>query len=419
LWQKQSSETKSDNGAVDILVRKYGGTSLAGEERLRAAAESVASAARDRRTVVVVSARGATTDELLALADELGAGTGDAREVDQLLATGEQASAALFAITLRGLGVPAVSLTGAQAGIRVTGPAGAGRIAGIDPAPVHARLDEGEVVVVAGFQGVSDTGEVVTLGRGGSDTTAVALAVALGAPRCEIYTDVDGVFTADPRVVPTANALAEVGMDPMVELAFAGARVLHSRSVELASARGVELAVRSALRASRGTVVAGEPELESHAVLAVAHDLDVTRVLIRADGAANDLAVAVLSVFARHNAAVDLVARSGPYEAEFRMGFTARRGELPRLLPELRELVAGAGGSVVLDEHVAKVSLLGTGLLNRPQFTAAMLAALDAAGIATSWISTSQLRISVVLPADRAEEAVLLLHKEFDLDQGL
>lgn len=411
---------------MDILVRKYGGTSLADEARLRAAATSVAEAARDRRTVVVVSARGATTDELLTLAGDLGAGTSDpamAREVDQLLATGEQASAALFAITLRGMGVPAVSLTGAQAGVRVTGPAGAGRIAAIDPSAMLARLDEGNVVVVTGFQGVDDAGEVVTLGRGGSDTTAVALAVALGAPQCEIYTDVDGVFTADPRVVPTATALPEVGMDPMVELAFAGAKVLHSRSVELASVHGVDLAVRSALRSTPGTVVApggDEPPLESHAVLAVAHDVDVTRVLIRADGPtadSTDLAVAVLLMFARHNAAVDLVARSGAYETEFRMGFTARRNELPALLPELRALVENAGGSVVLDEDVAKVSLLGTGLLNRPQFTAAMLAALADAGIATSWISTTQLRISVVIPADRAAEAVALLHKEFGLDQ--
>lgn len=410
---------------MDILVRKYGGTSLADEARLRAAATSVAEAARDRRTVVVVSARGATTDQLLALAADLGAGPSDpttAREVDQLLATGEQVSAALFAITLCGLGVPAVSLTGAQAGIRVTGPAGAGRIAAIDPSSVLARLDEDKVVVVAGFQGVDDAGEVITLGRGGSDTTAVAIAVALGAPQCEIYTDVDGVFTADPRVVPTATALPEVGMDPMVELAFAGAKVLHSRSVELSSVHGVELTVRSALRDTPGTVVApagDEAALESHALLAIAHDVNVTRVLIRADApaASTDLAVAVLSVFARHHAAVDLVARSGAYETEFRMGFTARRDELPPLLPELKALVADAGGSVVLDEDVAKVSLLGTGLLNRPQFTAAMLAALADAGIATSWISTTQLRVSVVVAADRVAEAVGLLHKEFDLDQ--
>ncbi|GDY32756.1 aspartate kinase [Gandjariella thermophila] len=398
-------------------MRKYGGTSLAGADRLRRAATSVARASRTWPTVVVVSARGDSTDQLLAMAAAAGERSAS-RETDQLLATGECLSAALFAMTLRSLGVPAVSLTGGQAGIRVVGPPGAGRIAAIDPARIHRHLGEGSVVVVAGFQGVGAGGDVVTLGRGGSDTTAVALAAELGVRRCEIYTDVAGVFDADPRVVPSARVLDTVPMDVMVEMAFAGARVLHSRSVELAAARGIDLLVRSALADGAGTVIPGgrQPEmLESHALVAIAHDLDVTRVLVRADTAHRDLAVDVLSLFARHHAPVDLVARSGRYEAEFRMGFTARRSDIPRLVDELRALVSAVDGTVVLDENIAKISLIGTGLLNRPEFTARLLAGLDAAGISTGWIATSQLRVSVTVPQERVTDALALLHKEFEL----
>jgi len=404
---------------MDIVVRKYGGTSLAGPERVRRAAASVAEAhAAGSSLVVVVSAQGDTTDSLLRQAAELG-GVATSRETDQLLATGECASAALMATALLAAGVPAISLTGPQAGIAVTGPAGAGLITGIDTERIRAHLSEGKVVVVAGFQGGNADGDVVTLGRGGSDTTAVALAAALGATTCEIYTDVDGVYSADPRVVSDARVLPEVPADMMVEMAFAGAKVLHPRAAELAAAHDLDLRVRSSLTDGEGTLVprrAGTGTLEDHGVIAVTHDLDVVRMLIRADGPHVDLAAELLTVLAELNAPLDLVARSGPFEDEFRMGFTMRRSDLDRVAPALRDRVEKVGGTVVVDEDVAKVSVVGVGLLSRPQYTARLLRTLAAAGIATSWLFTSQLRTSVTVPLVRALDAVALLHEEFALD---
>jgi aspartate kinase len=403
----------------EVLVCKYGGSSLADLDRVRRVARRVAALPRRLATVVVASAQGDTTDHMLRTAAALGASRSN-RETDQLLATGESASAALLAMALTALGVPAVSLTGGQAGISAVGPPAEGRIADVATGRIRRLLDAGKVVVIAGFQGVNADGDVLTLSRGGSDTTAVALAAALGARRCEIYTDVDGVYSADPRIVPTARCLSTVDIDVMVEMAFAGAKILHSRAVELAAARGIEVHVRTSLRDSPGTVVRRGSDiamLEDLGVLAVAYDPDVCRVLIRCDRAHRDPAVDVLAVLARHHGPVDLVARSGPYEDEFRMGFTMRRSDVSRVAAELREVVSAAGGTVLLDQDVAKVSLVGTGLLNRPQYTARLLSAFDAAGIPTSWVATSQLRTSVVVPAGRAVEAVALLHKEFELDR--
>ena len=398
--------------AAGVLVRKYGGTSVADDASVRRVARSVAAARQDGRpTVVVVSAQGHTTDDLLARAAAFGAGA--SREVDQLLGTGEIASAALLALALRALGVPATSLTGAQAGIGAYGPAGAAVVAGVDPTRLHRLLAAGEVPVVAGFQGVDARGDLLTLGRGGSDTTAVALAGALGAQRCEIWTDVDGVFSADPRAVPDARPLPAVGVDVMVEMAFAGARVLHSRAVELAAAREVPLLVRNTFSAAPGTTIEGNTVLEEFGITAVTHDPDVVRVLVRT--ARTDLAAPLLEILAGQNVGADLVARSGPYEEEFRMGFTIRDSDATRVLPALRDAVSTVDGTVVVDGDVGKVSLVGVGLLNRPAHTARMLGALSAAGIPTSWVSVSQLRTSVIVPRDRLLAAVTLLHDAFGL----
>ncbi|MEV4627333.1 aspartate kinase [Micromonospora sp. NPDC049523] len=405
---------------MTVVVRKYGGSSLADISCLRRVARSIAGS--DDPVVVVVSAQGDTTDRLLATAAEA-AGVSPqqqtpSREVDQLVATGELACAALLALHLRALGVPAVSLSGAQAGITVSGPAGEGLVAEISTGRIERLLAEGNVVVVAGFQGVDEHGDVVTLGRGGSDTTAVALAAALGADSCQIYTDVDAVYDADPRVVPQARELPVVQPQVMVEMAFAGARVLHSRSVELAVARGIEVHVRSSFRPGPGTVIpggSGSEGLEDLGIVAVVHDLDVVRVLVRSDRGHGDPAIEVLNLFAHHHAPVDLVARSGPYEDEFRMGLLMRRSDLPAVRPDLTAAVTAGGGSVRYDEEVAKVSLVGTGLLNRPHYTARLLSALAAAGIATNWVSMSQLRTSVAVAAEWALDAVAVLHEEFGL----
>lgn len=409
---------------MGILVQKYGGSSLAGAERLRRISERVATTRRaGRRTVVVVSARGDTTDDLLALVDEVGgrdAARRAPRETDQLLATGEYASAALLALALERLGVPAVSLTGPQAGIRAVGRHGEGMIDTIDTGRLRGCLDEERVVVVGGFQGINDVGDVVTLGRGGSDTTAVALAAALDAGGCEIYTDVDGVYTADPRLVESARRLPYVASDVMVEMAFSGAKVLHSRSAELAAAKGVELHVRSSLVEREGTVVGqGDTGLleTGGAISAITSDTDVARVLVHCKGKGDPVS-AILGILAGNAVPVDLVARSGPQEEEFRMGFTIRHSDVERIREPLERAVAPLGGGVRVDTDVAKVSLIGMGLLNRPEYLARLTMVLSGVGIATSWVSSSQLRVSVIVPRHDHVETLKLLHTEFGLAEA-
>jgi aspartate kinase len=404
---------------VDVLVQKFGGTSLQTLDRVRQAALRVAGAHRSGSSVaVVVSARGSRTDDLLRLAADVGA-TGPSREMDQLLAVGESESAALMALALNKLGIPAVSLTGSQAGIETTDRHGDALISTIGGVRVREALDGGRVAVVTGFQGVDRAGDVVTLGRGGSDTTAVALAARLGASVCEIYTDVDGVFSADPRILPAARCLSWIDTGVMAEMAFAGARILHTRCIELAGMEGVEVRVRNALSEAPGTMVSERPDdrpLETRrAVVAVTHDTDVARVLVHCREVRRDLAPDVFEALAAHGTAVDLVARSGQHESEFRMGFTIRRSQADSVRPALHELTAAFGGTVHFDENVGKVSVAGMGLLSRPEYTARLMAALARAGIPTSWISTSQMRLSVIVPRERTVDAVQVLHQEFQL----
>jgi aspartate kinase len=405
---------------MDIVVQKYGGTSLATLELLHRAAGRVHAARQaGRRVVVVVSARGGTTDELLRLADEVNPDR-PAREIDQLLVTGENASSALLAMALHARGVPAVSLTGHQTGIRATGEHGTGRIAEVDTARIERVLADGTVAVVAGFQGVNADGEVVTLGRGGSDTTAVALATVLGASVCEIYTDVDGIYTADPRIVRNARLLPFVDGSVMAEMAFAGARVMHSRAVEIAAMNSTDVHVRNTATDNPGTVIRGERNqgLESRgAFVAITHDLDVARVLVRSSSGPGDLAADVLEVLARRPVPVDLIARSGPHEDEFRMGFTVPRSHVAEIEPALRDVATRLGGRVDVNSNVGKVSLIGMGLLNRPGYALRLLAALNRDGIGTSWVSATQLRVSVTVPRDEVMRAVSLLHREFELER--
>jgi len=405
---------------VDVLVQKFGGTSLQTLDRVRHAALRVADEQRRGSSVaVVVSARGSRTDDLLRLAADVGA-TGPSREMDQLLAVGESESAALMALALNRLGVPAVSLTGPQAEVETTDRHGDALIARIGGARVQEALDAGQVPVVTGFQGVDRAGDIVTLGRGGSDTTAVALAARLGASACEIYTDVDGVFSADPRILPAARCLPWIDSGVMAEMAFAGARILHTRCIELAGMEGVEVRVRNALSEASGTTVSDRPDgrpLETRrAVVAVTHDTDVARVLVHCRETRRDLAPDVFEALAAHGTVVDLVARSGLHESEFRMGFTIRRSQADSVRAALHELAAAFGGTVHFDENVGKVSVVGMGLLSRPEYPARLMAALARAGIPTSWISTSQMRLSVIVPRERTVDAVEVLHQEFHLD---
>jgi aspartate kinase len=422
----------SEGRAMRAVIRKYGGSSLATVARVRRVAGQIAEVHRGGHgVVVVVSARGDATDDMLRLAAEFG-DLRPSRDLDQLLATGECASAALLALALRALGVPAASLTGPQAGVLATGTPGAGRITAVRPDRVLRLLAGNTVAVVAGFQGLDmhsadDAGDVVTLGRGGSDTTAVALAAALRASRCDIYTDVDGVYTADPRVVADARLRPELDVTTMAELAVAGAKVVHQHAVGLAAVHGVELQVGNSWTGRRGSVIRPVPAAEaldtemldagSH-VLAVAHDLDVARVMARARGTGPDPRRAVLDVLARCRVPVDFVAHSGPDERTFRMGFTVRRDDAAVVLPPLRRALAGTRGTVAVDRNVGKVSVVGSGLLDRTEWTARMTAVLSAAGITALWTCVSQQRASVVTPLDRALDAVRLLHQEFGLSRS-
>ncbi len=406
---------------MDVLVQKYGGTSLQTLDCVHRAALRVAAARRRGPSVaVVVSARGGRTDDLLRLAADVGAAS-PSRELDQLLAVGEQESAALMALTLNRMGVPAISLTGQQAGIETSDRHGEALIARIGAARVRTALEAGQVAVVTGFQGVDAAGDVATLGRGGSDTTAVALAARLRASACEIYTDVDGVFSADPRILPAARCLPWVEPGVMAEMAFAGAKVLHTRCIELAAMEGVEVRVRNVSSLAPGTVVVDRPDdrpLETRrAVVAVTHDTDVARVLVHCRDSRRDLAPDVFEVLAAQGTVVDLVARSGPYESEFRMGFTIRRSQADSVRTALHQVTAAHGGGVHFDENVGKVSVVGMGLLSRPEYTTRLMAALASAGIPTSWISTSQMRLSVIVPRERTVHAVEALHREFHLDR--
>lgn len=401
-----------------IRVLKFGGTSVGTTvARLREVATRIADVHRaGYPVVVVVSARGVTTDELVTDARLLSK-TPSAREMDQLLATGEISSAALLAITLNDARTPATSLTGAQAGITAYGHHGDGRIADVDGTRLREVLRRGMVAVVAGFQGIDARGDVVTLGRGGSDTTAVALAAALGAATCEIYTDVDGVYSADPRITPGARLLSRIGSSVMSEMAYAGARVLHPRSVELAGRAGVTIHVRSAFTDRPGTTVfsdetGGEMLENSQPVTGIAHDADVARVVIH-PGSMTGRGSELFAALAEAAVTLDLVARAGDRDIGYGWDFTIARLHVATLT----KVLARFGCDADIHEPVAKVSLVGSGLLSHPGTTGRMLAALATAGIETYSVSTSQVRASVTLPKAHCVRAVGLLHREFELDQ--
>ncbi|MDT0443838.1 MULTISPECIES: aspartate kinase [unclassified Streptomyces] len=407
--------------AGEVVVQKYGGSSLATGHQLENVARRVAAAAgAGRRVVTVVSARGDTTDDLLDLAGSINPRP-RGRELDQLLATGETASASLVAMALQRIGRPATALTGAQSGILVSGPHGLGTIVAIDTERAGRLLDAGEVVVVAGFQGLTAEGDTITLGRGGSDTTAVALAAELGSRHCEIYTDVQGVLTADPRVVPAARVLPTVDIDVMAEMAFAGARVMHARAVELAALYGIDIHVGGSAARDIGTRILhrdGEDMLEARAaVVAVVHEADVARVTFTSAADRGDPAPAVFDILARQAIPADMATVTRTPGGDMSVGVTVGRAHTPAVRHWFTAL-AGPAGGVDVDEHLAKVSIVGKGLLSRPQYASRMLNSLTGTGIGARLLSASQLRVSVTVPNGDSVRAVRLLHTEFGLDAG-
>ncbi len=409
-----------DGFGSEVLVQKYGGSSLATPEQIRKVAGRIGATYREgRKIVVVVSAQGDSTDDLQRLATTLNP-CPSGRELDQLLATGETASAALMAMALQAIGIPAVALSGVQSGILAIGAHGSGVIVAIDTERAIRLMREGNVLVVAGFQGVDAADDVITLGRGGSDTTAVAIAAELRTGHCEIYTDVDGVYTADPRVLPSAWVMPTVDVDVMMEMSFVGAKVLHSRAVELAAMYGVDIHVKNSSSAALGTVIQGRDGggmLESKAaVMAIVHDLDVARVVMRTTRTNGEMTAEVFRLLVKNSIPADVAVLSDEGGEEFSVGMTVRRSDAGRVHGAMTGIVTDWGGRVELDDGAGKLSIVGKGLLNRPEYASRMLSSLAKSDIPASSISTSQLRISVTVPDSDVVRAVGVLHSEFELD---
>jgi aspartate kinase len=405
---------------VPLVVQKYGGTSVADAERIRAVADHVA---RTRRggddVVVVVSAMGRTTDELLRLAREVSS-VQPGRELDMLLTAGERISMSLLCMALAELGVPASSFTGSQAGIVTDTTHTKAKILEVRGDRLREALAEGVVPVVAGFQGVSSARDVTTLGRGGSDVTAVALAAALGADACEIYTDVAGVYSADPRVVPSARRLARVSFEEMLEIAATGGRVLMLRSVEFARNHRVPLHVRSSFTWEPGTwVVEEDPEMEQPIVSAVTSDSSAAKITITGVPDRPGIAAALFRRLAEQAVNVDMIVQNTSHDGTTDISFTVPRDDLAVSREAASSLAAEIGArSVLEDDDVAQVSLVGAGMKTHPGVTARMFETLAAEGINIEMISTSPIRISCMVRRSVAERAVRALHGAFELADG-
>jgi aspartate kinase len=404
---------------MSVVVMKFGGTSVADAERIkRAAARIVAKREAGYRVVAVLSARGKTTDELIAMAEEVSA-VPDPREMDMLLSTGERISCALCAMAINDLGHQALSLTGSQAGIVTDASHTKARIIDVRADRIMSALDDDKIVLVAGFQGVSTGRDVTTLGRGGSDTTAVAVAAALDAEVCEIYTDVAGVFSADPRIVPDARKLPVVSFEEMLEMAASGAGVLQLRSVEYARNHGVRIHCRSSFEDGPGTVVVSEAEtLEQPLVTAVTHSTGEARITLLGVPDEPGIAGQIFTALAEANVNVDMIIQNEPIADGRRadMSFTVAREDARIAREALEPLAAAVGiGAVATDEEMGKVSIIGAGMRSHPGVAAKVFHVLGDAGINIEMISTSPIKISCVIAGERVPEAVQSLHKAFGL----
>ncbi len=403
-----------------LVVQKFGGSSVGDAARIGAVARRlIAGKERGDRVVAVVSAMGDVTDELLDLARQVSHDPPE-REMDMLLATGEQVTIALLAMAIHSLGHDAVSLTGQQAGIMTDSGHTKARIQEVGAGRVLEALDAGKIVIVAGFQGISDEGEITTLGRGGSDTTAVAIAAGVGADVCEIYTDVDGVYTADPRIVPTARKIDEVSYEEMLEMAATGARVLQLRSVEFARNHGVVMYVRSSFNDNPGTLVKeAEPGMEQAIISGVTHDTSEAKITIRDVPDRPGVAAEVFSHLAEHNVNVDMIIQNVSEDGLTDISFTTPDEDLARAKRTVEQVVTGLKArSWSVDTSIAKVSLVGAGMKTHPGVAAGMFRALADAGVNLDMIATSSIRISCVIDAADVVKAVRALHTHFGLDAG-
>jgi aspartate kinase len=402
------------------IVQKFGGTSVGDTDRIRRVAERIKQTrALGHELVVVVSARAGVTNELIARARSVSANP-NGRELDQLLAIGEQETCALTAMALQGLGVDAISYTGAQAGIFTDQFHTKARIRSINVKPIEKDLKAGRVIIIAGFQGINEEGEVTTLGRGASDLTAIAMAAALKASSCQIFTDVDGVYTADPRVVKDARKLLELSYDEMLELASAGSKVMQSRSVELAKKYGVVFEVRSSFNQNPGTIVKEEVAyMEKVVVRGVAVDKDQSKILVSGIPDRPGSAARVFRSLADANIIVDMIVQNAGRQGVANLAFTVPQGDTERAVQALEPvLAANGGGQVAVQGRIAKLSVVGVGMKTHSGVAASVFQALADAGINIELISTSEIKISVVIELDRADEAARVIHAAFGLDKA-
>lgn len=403
-----------------ILVQKYGGSSVKDVDRIKAVATRVAKARDEGYSVItVVSAMGDTTDELITKAKQITARP-PRREMDMLLSTGEQISISLLAMAIDALGYPVVSLTGPQVGIFTDSVHTKARIQRVDTTRLQKELDEGRIVIVAGFQGINQENDITTLGRGGSDTTAVALAAAIGAEACEIYTDVDGVYTADPRIVKDARKLTDISYGEMLEMASLGAVVLQPRSVEYGAMHGVRIHVRNSYNANPGTFVQEERQVEKDMlVVGVAHDINVAKIAILNVPDRPGVAYRIFSRLAAEGINVDMIVQTNKERNVTDLVFSTSRDDAPRV-KEIAQSVASDLGTteVLVDDSVAKISIVGAGMVSNPGVAARMFEALAEEEINIQVISTSEIKISCLISAEHVKRAAITLHRKFGLEQA-
>lgn len=399
-----------------LIVQKYGGSSVANAERVFNVAKRIMRTRMEGNDVVVVlSAQGKTTDGLIAKAKEINAKP-SRREMDMLLSTGEQQSVALMAMAISAIGGRAVSLNAAQVGIETTNTYSNARIRHINTERIENELDEGSIVLVTGFQGVNAIGDTTTLGRGGSDTSAVALAAALNADMCEIYTDVEGVYTADPRVVPDAIKLDEISYDEMLELASLGAKVLHSRSVEVAKKYNVKLVVRSSMSEAEGTEVKEDVKMERMLVSGVAADKKVSRISIMGINDEPGKAFEVFSLMAKEKVSVDIILQSTGADGKQNISFTIGEDDLDIALKALEKNKERlTAREIVHDENTAKLSIVGAGMATNPGVAAMFFEAMYDAGVNIQMISTSEIKITVLIAKDDVDAAMVAVHDKFKM----
>ena len=405
---------------MSLVVQKYGGSSVADAERIKEVARRIGKT-RDSglEVVVVVSAMGDTTDGLIELARSV-CGDPDPRELDLLLSTGELVSSTLLAMAIRALGYDAISLSGFQAGIWTDTSHGKARIARVDTARVRKELEESKLVIVAGFQGVTEELDVTTLGRGGSDTTAVALAAALGADRCEVYTDVEGIYTADPRVVPDARKIKEISYEEMLELASYGVK-MHPRAIELGAVYNIPIKVASSFGDFPGTLIhkGAHREMEQRVkVTGIAYDLNVAKITLRGVPDRPGIAASLFEPLAQVGISVDTIVQNASVENLTDLSFTVARTDLKRAVEVVKPVAEGSGAlGLTTDDTLTKVSIVGAGMLNSPGYAAEMFRALAEAKVNIEMITTSEIRITCIVAEPRVNDAVRSLHRAFQLEE--